>query len=157
MKILKTLLLIITCFSFSNCSKDKAMMNVDSLSLYWDSRNYSPDRKELVFEFYTELGDDHYELHFNHSIRQNEILIELVDIEYDKECGDPNHPEYNCSSAGGFTIPKALLSEGDYSLVVRTASFEIVSQFIVQDTVFILNIPENDHFTSYKSVEPSVW
>lgn len=157
MKILKTLLLIGICFTFSNCSKDKIGMNVDSLSLYWDSRNYSPDRKELVFEFYAELGDNHYDLHFNHSINQNEILIELKDIEFDKECGDPNHPEYNCSSSGGFTIPEALISNGDYSFIVRTSNFEIVSQFIVQDTAFILNIPINDNFTSYKSIEPSVW
>ncbi len=132
-------------------------MNVDSLSLYWDSRNYSQDRKELVFEFYAELGDNHYDLHFNHSVNQNEILIELTDIEFDKECGDPNHPEYNCSSSGGFTIPEALINKGDYSFIVRTTNFEIVSQFIVQDTAFVLNIPLNGNFTSYKSIEPSVW
>jgi hypothetical protein len=149
-------LTLILAFVLTGCSKELTTKDVDKLTLYWDSRNY-PDRKELVFEFYSELCENHYNLYFNHSVGQNEILIELTDVEFDKECGDPNHPEYDCYSTGGFTIPEALISEGDYSFIVRTGSFEVISQFIVQDTVFILNIPENEHFSSSISVEPSVW
>lgn len=154
---------IISLLSFlliaSSCSREDEATGVDSLTLYWDSRNYD-GQKELFFEFYSTLPEL-YDLHFDYSVDTHEIRIELVEIEYQSDCPDPNQTinpsEYNCYSTGRFSIPDTLIQRGTYDFLVKTDRFSVVSEFSYQDSTFRLTIPSNNHFSSSKEVEVSVW
>jgi len=93
------------------------------------------------------------ELKFNYSINQQEILIVLVDVTNQGNCGTYPTPtidgfDNNCSPKGRVVIPENQFSKGVYILTLKTPNFQIKSEFIVEDDKYELIIPSNDFFSS---------
>lgn len=146
----KILILLSIVFLFSACKKEKIVLNnVDSLSAYWDFKVYGELGRGISFEFYdAKRRKKEYELHFEYSISNQDILIELTNVSYKGKCTKFPNEEDGCLSKGKIFIPENDLPKGEYNLILKTNSFEVVSYFSFDNVKYTLSIPSNDFFSS---------
>jgi hypothetical protein len=147
--LLSIFLIILGCDKVPN--KDGALAKLDGLTLYWDHDVFDKQGRVLRFEFYgTKDFENSYELVFNYSINQRDILISLVDEIDNGKC--PRYPspfgiDTLCTPRGRINIPDSLISSGTYTLTLKTPNFEVASKLVVEKDSIVLNIPSNNHFS----------
>ncbi len=134
---------------------------VDSMSLYWHHEVFSEHGRILEFEFYENQGyENKYELIFDYKITNQDIVITLKDKIDKGKCPKypmpkPGSDDGLCKPKGGFYIPENELSEGVYSVTLRTLTFELYFRLKVDKDKYTLDIPNNDKFSSrIKEVYP---
>ncbi|MEO7991521.1 MAG: hypothetical protein ABI663_18355 [Chryseolinea sp.] len=152
-KFILSFLIAVILFGCDKHSDDPNLLNeVDGLSLYWDHEVFGDEGRRLRFEFRgTKELENSYELIFDYSINQKDILIELIVMIDNGKC--PSFPTGNgiqslCAPRGGIFIPDSVLLEGTYTITLKTPKFQSVSELKISDEKYILNISPNDHFSS---------
>jgi hypothetical protein len=124
---------------------------IDGLSLYWYSNIFGANGRGIGFEFYgTKEFKESYQLKFNYSINGQDILISLEGKIDKGKChtAEPFWGNNLCTPTGRIFIPEKLLSEGTYTLTLKTSNFTIISKLIVGNDKIDLNIPPNKFFSS---------
>ena len=151
--------LFITLFIFISCSKpdnfknpNGSLINVDSLGLYWKYHIFGEQGRHIIFEFYDKTFHlNEFELVFETTIENNSIDIRLVDKINIGECHNFPGSDSICSSSGGFYILADDIPIGSYEFYLISKYFVVRSEFIVKENWYELRIPENKHFTCYKT------
>lgn len=146
----KTILLFSIILLFSGCKKEKSVLNnIDSLSTYWDFQIFGDEGRGITFEFYdNEKRAKEYELNFEYSILNQDILIELTNVTYKGKCAKFPNEDDECLSKGRIFIPESDLPKGNYNLILKTKSFEVASEFSFDNIKYTLSIPSNDFLSS---------
>jgi hypothetical protein len=149
----KYLLTIILGLTILGCNKEEFQINpnvrVQGLSLYWDHEVFGEEGRRLRFEFYENKPfENTFDLVFKYKIKDNEIIVVLVDKVNKGKC--PQFPGWSdlCTPKGGFSIPDKLLTEKNYTLTLKTFDFEIKSNLLIDDEKYTLAIPSNVNFSS---------
>lgn len=154
----KLICLIIIGILIFGCQKDEfdknSLLSSEGLSLWWDHKIFGEEGRGFVFEFYeAQRFENSYELIFEcdiDSARKN-IDIYLIDKIDEGKCPifpSPYQTDDLCTSKGNFFIPENTLDAGDYTFTIRTSDFTIQSNFTVTKDSVVLNIPENEYFSS---------
>lgn len=147
--ILLFLILLITgCEKVPN--KTGPLTKLSGLTLYWDHDIFEKGGRTLRFEFYGTQGfEDSYDLVFNYTINQKNIIVTLVDEIDNGRC--PRYPTFGfdtlCTPRGRINIPDSLVSLGTYTLTIKTPNFETTSELIFEKDSITLNIPSNNYFS----------
>lgn len=124
------------------------LAELEGLSLYWDHEVFDTQGRVYRFEFYgTKKFENSYDLVFNYTINQRDILITLVDEIDNGEC--PKYPspfgiDALCTPRGRIIIPESLISNGSYKVTIKTPNFEINSELIVWKDSTTLTIAPNE-------------
>jgi len=133
----------------SSCQKDSKnyylLSKIDGLSFYWDHEVFGEEGRRVRFEFYgTKPFENTYDLKFEYSINEKNILIQLTDV-IDKGKYINIDPGFGggdlCAPSGRTYIPDTLLPIGKYTLTVKTLNFVTTADLIVNDDSIHLIIP----------------
>ncbi|MCK9236360.1 MAG: hypothetical protein M0Q41_01070 [Bacteroidales bacterium] len=146
----------VTLFLTVGCEKNKIeKVGSEGLTLWWNHEVFNEQGRGYIFSFSdVERFENLYELKFEFQIDNNQKRIEvsLVDIINKGKCPvfpmPTPEPVSGCVSNGSIYIPENLLNEGTYKFIVKTASFTVQSEMIFSKETAILNIPNNDYFSS---------
>jgi hypothetical protein len=147
--LLSIILTIIGCDKIPN--KYGPLAKLDGLRLYWDHDVFDKQGRVFRFEFYgTKDFENSYDLVFNYTINQRNILISLIDEIDNGKC--PRYPspfgiDTLCTPRGRLNIPDSLISSGTYTLTLKTPNFETNSELVNEKDSVTLNIPSNNHFS----------
>ena len=139
--------------------KSEEVASISGLGLLWNhSFSYYERERGYYFSFSgIERIETLYELLFEYQIDNDKRSIEitLVDkidrgncycVSFGRNCTDWDGL---CVPYGSLLIPdKLLINEGVYTFIVRTFGYTIQSEFIITKEKAILNIPENNYFSS---------
>ncbi len=150
------ILILILALLLFGCDKEALKTDtgdkVEGLTLYWDHEVFGEGGRRLRFEFYETRKYEHiFNLVFDYKITGKDIIISLVDKVDMGKCPkfpSPNGIDSLCRPKGNMFIPDNLLTLGNYSIVLKTYDFEIVSDLIVDAEKYTLEIPANEKFSS---------
>ncbi|WP_147372277.1 hypothetical protein [Mariniphaga sediminis] len=149
-------IILLLAFTIFGCNKDNFTINseasVESLTMYWDHEVFGEGGKRLRFELYENKEfENSFKLVFDYKIEGKNITIILADKVDNGKCGKfptPNGIDSLCRPKGNLFIPDNLLDERDYSVILKTYDFEIISNLTVHEDKYDLQIPTNENFSS---------
>jgi len=138
--------------------KSEKVADISELGLLWNhgSSCYEQERGYYFSFSGIERIKTLYELLFEYKIdnHKRSIEITLIDKIDKSNCycvGGLGHCidwDGLCVPYGSLFIPEKLLIDKTYTLIVRTLKYTIQSEFIITKEKAILNIPENNYFSS---------
>jgi hypothetical protein len=136
-----------------SCTDEVGNIESKGLTLWWNHQIFNEEEgRGYIFEFYeVERSENLYQLKFKHQIdRKGKIIdIRLMDKIDHGKCPDyPGDWDDLCVAKGGFYIPENSIDEGTYKFNVRTANYSAQSEIIINREKAMLNIPENNYFSS---------
>ena len=141
------------------CKKSETIVvGSNGLDLLWNhSFAYFERERGYQFSFYgVERIETLFELLFEYQIDNNKKSIEITLVDkIDKgkcECFGVGFACMDwdglCTPSGSLFIPEKMLDDGIYTFIIRALGYTIQSEFIITKEKAILNIPENDYFSS---------
>ena len=145
-------------FATASCEKSESLVGSNGLNLFWNhSFSYFERERGYYFLFSgIERIETFSELLFEYQIDNNKKSIEITLVEkIDRgkcECFGVGFSCIDwdglCTPSGSLFIPEKSLDEGIYMFTIRTMERVIHSEFVITKEKAILNIPENDYFSS---------
>lgn len=147
MKIAALILIVFLFHGVSWSNPDKTLADVKGIDLYMCYDIFGNEGRRLTMDFSeTQRFEQKYKLEIVYEIVGSKIIISVVDktVKFDKYVYYPK--ELN-RSYGIIYLPDSILSNKKYTLILKTANFEVKSKLLINDDVIELKVPKNKYFS----------